>query len=250
MKKHEARKRIAAPLVALLLPAVLGTGCVRLHGPEDVRKDLSRSAGVKLDREMGFTVTRSGVWMARKILKWSGEDAGFPLKGVRRVEIGIYEVRGLRDGFERQASLRASDFPGWTPLVAVYDDGENALVMTQERDGQIRKLLVVAAEEDEWVLVRISGKLDQVLESAIRMAFDETDRPEMYDRTREERGLPPLDSETESEWGVEHPGELACYEPDDPWVDPAGAPTCEAPPAADALDVPGESPTVTLAWAD
>ena len=65
--------------LSLIVPVLLGTGCVRLHGPEDIRRDLSRSAGVELHRETGITVTRSGVWLARKILKWTHSDEEIPL---------------------------------------------------------------------------------------------------------------------------------------------------------------------------
>jgi hypothetical protein len=53
-------------------------------------------------------------------------------------------------------------------------------------DGQVQDF-----EPDEWVLVRIRGKLDRIIEDAIEMAFDEVDRPDLYAKTRRERGLEP-----------------------------------------------------------
>jgi hypothetical protein len=165
-------------------------GCVRLHGPTDVRRDLGRTAGVQLEQEFGLTVTRSGMWLARKAMKHADEDE-ISLKGVRRVEIGVYQVQGPRNDSVQRSGLGAEEFPGWTPLVRVHEDDEDILVLTRERDGKLRRLLIVAAEPDEWVLVRIRGNLDRIIEDAIEMAFDEVDRPDLYAKTRRERGLEP-----------------------------------------------------------
>jgi hypothetical protein len=163
-------------------------GCVRLHGPTDVRRDLGQTAGVQLEQEFGLTVTRSGMWLARKATKQADEPE-ISLKGIRRVEIGVYQVTGLRNEGQERSGLGGEQFPGWTPLVRVHEDDEDVMILTQERDGKIRRLLIVAAESDEWVLIRIRGKLDQIIEEAIEMAFDEVDRPDLYAKTRRERGL-------------------------------------------------------------
>ena len=190
------RSRRAVGLL-LVIPALVSTGCVRLHGPEDIRRELSRSAGVKLHRETGITVTRSGVWLARKILKWTHADEEMPisLKGLRRVQVGVYKVEGLRRGVEApmRIDFREHFDETWTPIVRVHDDDETVLVLTQagKRPGQLRAMLVVVAEEDEWVLVRLLGKLENIVEEAMQLAFDEVERPELYAKTREERGLEP-----------------------------------------------------------
>lgn len=189
--------------LSLIIPALLSTGCVRLHGPEDIRRDLSRSAGVRLNRETGITVTRSGVWLARKILKWTHADEEMPvsLKGLRRVQVGVYEVEGLRRGFETPApiDLREHFDPTWTPIVRVQENDESVLVLTRagERPGQVRAMLVVVAEEDEWVLVRLRGKLEHIVEDAMQFAFEEADRPDLYAKARQNRDIPLLPSETQ-----------------------------------------------------
>ena len=63
--------------------------------------------------------------------------------------------------------------------------------MLRQEDEKIRGLLVVVAERDEWVLVRVRGKLDLIVEDVMRMAFDQADRPDRYADTRRERGLDP-----------------------------------------------------------
>jgi uncharacterized protein DUF4252 len=174
-----------AATLGCILTALLATGCVRLVGPEDVRLELSDQAGVKLKQETGFTVTRSGIWLARQFV----DDDEVPLRGVRRVEIGVYEVAGLKHGLEEPQRLDPGYFRDWTPIVRVNEDGEQLMVLVREKKESVRAMLIVVAEPDEWVLVRVFGHLDQTLEQAMTMAFDEVERPDLYARTRRARGL-------------------------------------------------------------
>lgn len=185
-------KRIVS--AALLVAMAASVGCIRLGGPDEVGRHLSREAGVDLQQEVGLTVTRSGVWLAKKAMKWADEeDMDFSLKGLRRVEVAVYEVKGVKDGGREPLGIHL--FPTrWQPWVKVQEDDSEVFVLVKQGDKaeQIRGMLVVVAEDDEWVVVRMHGKLDQIIESALRMAFDQTDRPELYDKTREERNLPPV----------------------------------------------------------
>ena len=110
------------------------------------------------------------------------KEENVPLKGVRRVEVGIYEVKGLRRGVESRRPLELPDLPGLEPVVRVHEDGEDIFVLLHvDEDEEIRQMVVIVAEDDEWVLVRIKGKLRHTFESAMRMAFDHADRPEKYE---------------------------------------------------------------------
>lgn len=174
-------------LLPLMIPVALTLSCVRFVGPEDVRQELSSQAGVKLKQETGFTVTRSGIWLARKFV----DDDEVSLKGIRRVEVGVYEVKGLRRGVDQPANLDLRHLDGWEPIVSIHEEGEDVMVLVKQQDEMIRAMLIVVAEEDEWVLVRVRGKLNRILEQAMKAAFDNVERPELYVRTREERGLDP-----------------------------------------------------------
>ena len=58
-----------------------------------------------------------------------------------------------------------------SPVVRVHEPGEDVMVLFKEKDDVVRALLVVVAESDEWVLVRIRGKLDQVMEQHPEIPF-------------------------------------------------------------------------------
>jgi hypothetical protein len=186
-------RRCRIPLLLVSI-ALLGVSCVRFVGPEDIRYDLSDQAGVKLKQETGLTLTRSAVWLARNFV----DEDDFTLEGVRRIEVGVYEVKGLKRGQQSPSPLDLTKLEGWVPIVRVSEPGEDVMVLIKEKDDVVRALLVVVAEQDEWVLVRIRGKLDRVLEQAMEMAFQDVDRPDLYAKTRRERGLDPADGETEA----------------------------------------------------
>jgi hypothetical protein len=215
-------------LMVSLVPALLATCCVRFHGPEDVRTELSRQAGVRLKQETGLTVTRSGVWLARKALRWSGEEE-ISLRGVRRVEVGIYEVRGLRGGQAERVRLDPRYLErDWQPIVRVHDEGEDVFVLVHEREGALRGMLVVVADQDEWVLVRLRGKLDRIVEDAMRLAFDQADRPDLFERAMEQRepqADPPVRAYALADWPSY--GEPWGCPPSPDWP-PAWAAQCEA----------------------
>jgi hypothetical protein len=100
---------------------------------------------------------------------------------VRRVEIGVYEVEGLRRGVDSRRPLALPDLPGLTPVVRVHEDGEDVFVLIDEDvKGEIHQLVVVVAEQDEWVLLRVRGQLRHTVEQALRMALEKSDHPERY----------------------------------------------------------------------
>lgn len=157
----------------LIVVSILVTcsGCIGFHGPEDLRRDLVQVTGVELDREMGVSVGRFGVALAR----WFTPEEEIPLKGVRRVQVGVYEVT-------EPAARRLSEppsLPDWHAVVEIHDSDEDVFVLMLQREDEIRGLLVVVAEEDEWVLVRVRGKLERVVEQAMRMAFERANRDDL-----------------------------------------------------------------------
>jgi len=152
---------------------VASCACIGFRGPEDLRRDLVQATGVELDRTTGVTVGRMGVAMVR----WFTPEKEIPLKGVHKVQVGVYDVVGA-------AERGIPDYPlidDWDPLVRIHDEDEDIFVLIRQDEKRIRAMLVVVADTDEWVLVRLKGNLDRVVESAMRMAFEQAKRPELAD---------------------------------------------------------------------
>jgi hypothetical protein len=180
-----------AALCLLLAAALSSAACITFRGPEQIRREISGISGVEFDREMGFTVRRSGMWLVRTGMRIAGEDEA-SLRGVRSIQVGIYQVRDPENGLHARVPIEARSFSDWDAVVRVHEDDEDVLVMVREHEGSVRNMLVVVSDEEELVLVRMKGRLDGILEEAMAEAFDQADRPELYDRAREERGLEPV----------------------------------------------------------
>ena len=54
------------------------------------------------------------------------------------------------------------------------------------RDGSIKLLLFVVGDEDDLVIIRLKGRLDEFIEEAIRFAFEQANRPDLADPSIEE----------------------------------------------------------------
>ena len=115
------------------------------------------------------------------LVRWATSEEEIPLRGVRRIEVGVYQVQGLRRGVQERQRMDPPELPGWQNVARVREDNEEVFVLVREEEGQIRGLLVVVAEEDEWVLVRIRGKLQRTFESVMELAFDRAERPDLYE---------------------------------------------------------------------
>jgi hypothetical protein len=164
----------AGSVVVLGLAAA--SACIGFRGPEDLRRDIVQTTGVELQREVGVTVGRAGVALVR----WFTPEDEIPLKGVRRVQVGVYRVSDAARGDPAADLLEIPALADWEPVVRLRERDENVLVMLRQENDAIRGLLVVVMEGDEWVLVRVRGKLQHVVEEAMQLAFDRTDRPDLY----------------------------------------------------------------------
>ena len=115
------------------------------------------------------------------LARWFTSEEDVPLRGVRRVEVGVYEVADLRSGVEEPRPITLPDLPDWQTVVHVSEDNEDVYVLAREKDEKLRGLLIIVAEDDEWVLVRIKGKLQHMVEDVMQMAFDHAERPDLYE---------------------------------------------------------------------
>lgn len=173
------------PLLAGLL-AILASGCTPWRGPVDVRRDVHGATGAHYNRTFGLTVGPTAMaiarWGVRQGDDEDSEQVAALLAGLRKVEIGIWEVEEAGIGDPRRG-IRAEDFPGWFPLVEATPEGEGAVLVLArgETPAAIRKMLVIVDDSEELVVIRMRGRLDTVIEEAIRYAFDEIDREELGD---------------------------------------------------------------------
>lgn len=178
------------PTTVILAPALLllAAGCVMpYNGPNGVRREVQQATGRHYDKTFAVTVGRSALAVARWAID-EDEEAEEILKGLKKVELGLYEAQSGREEAGGSGAVTAGILPGWSPLVELHAEaGEHVLVLSESgRDGSIRRLVVLVEDGRELIIVRIKGDLDRIVEEAIRYAFDQAERPDLADPSLEE----------------------------------------------------------------
>ena len=166
------------------------TGCF-LRGPSGVRREIAEATGARYDREFALTIGPVGMAIARwgvRIAEKHDEDGEMPeisLAGVRKVQVRVYQVEpGSWD--EDHDNFDPAVLGDWEPVVRVQDDGEDVHVLLRTEDGVIRRMLVIVSEAEELVIVQMKGRLDEILEDALRYGLEQAESDEHYERALEQ----------------------------------------------------------------
>jgi hypothetical protein len=136
------------------------------RGPRGVEDALQHALGADLHRESGIKLGPLSTKFVASIV----DDDELPFHDLTRVGIVVFDV-GARNG-RTPRPLTAADlgFGGWTTLVDARDDGGQALILVKQAQGAIHDMMLVAADDDEVVVARLSGRLDRIIASAIEGA--------------------------------------------------------------------------------
>jgi hypothetical protein len=129
---------------------------------------------LRLDKELSLTLGRMSMALARAVLRLSDEDVDDEelrfLRGVRRVEVGIYRIveADFENSDPRLLGLgERMSKKGWYNIVRTSDDDENTWVYSKPNaDADLRGLIVIALAGDELVVVRLDGYLQDALAQA------------------------------------------------------------------------------------
>lgn len=174
------RRSLGSLPASLVVIAILSSGCLttspRMHAFADsIQHELPE---MELEHIRGGTFGRMSLGMAKTLAKWAMDDeeddefVGF-FKGVKKVEYAMFETnthgdatfpRELHDSFSRK---------GWTTLARFREDEQLAWVLVRMRRDSIDKLIVVHLDDEELTLVRLGGRLDDVLRAALDYARSE-----------------------------------------------------------------------------
>ncbi len=161
--------------LTLALGLATCVSCIVFNGPGDLRRDLTRSTGVELDREMGVTLGRFGLGVVRLVT----EDEDLPLEGVHKIEVGVYDIVRAP---EEQKTLNF-ELPGYQKIARAHDGEDDVWVLVRLDRDRIQRLVLIVAGPDEWVLVRIRGDLDRVVEQVMELALARAEHEELIEPT-------------------------------------------------------------------
>ncbi len=93
------------------------------------------------------------------------------LKDIRNVQVGVYKLRQI----DRKHPVKIPDKiskklerKGYEPMVKVKERGSAVWVMTKMRGKRLQSLYVISLDRSELVLVEVQGRLERLIEKAIR----------------------------------------------------------------------------------
>lgn len=165
---------VAVTAGALLLPAT--SGCIWAPELARLRKDLQRQIPqASFEKEFELSLGPVAIGMARMITGMVPDDdahlARDILGDVRHVEIAVYNAHHLPDIRhvqipERLERMQNKD--GWEMAVKVRDNDEVVWLMYRMRKDTIRDVYVVVLNDEELIMVKATGHLDNLVARALK----------------------------------------------------------------------------------
>lgn len=95
-----------------------------------------------------------------------------------KVEVVVYDARGITKDDMRPIGEIVKESLGddWQLMVKTAEDNELVWIHYREDDESIREMNIVVYDSDEFVIVRLAGSLDEIMEVALEEHGDFTDR--------------------------------------------------------------------------
>lgn len=167
---RKSRFAIAVAAIALVLSS---TGCYRA-----VR--LERMGGEILDAcpdarfERDFSLSLGGVsWGILKSIAMAADkddpDVQNYVGKLSKIELVVYQARGIRKSDARAIGeiVRSRLDEDWSLMVKAVDDDDLVWIHAREDGDHIREMQIASYDGDEFVIVRLSGALDDMMEKAV-----------------------------------------------------------------------------------
>ena len=161
--------------VLLLTGAFAFTGCAGAPQVEQVRWEIeNRLPGARFEREEHFHLGRISMSLLRGLVRLTPVDREdiAPLNQIRSLEIGVYKVHSLPN-LDQEADL-LSRFEGrlkengWSLMLRQREPDEQTWMFVRSQpDGTLSNFFIVSLEQDEMVLLRMDGRLDQLFAEAM-----------------------------------------------------------------------------------
>lgn len=163
---------LAAFLFVAILPML--SGCIYSRELSQSKRTIERGYP-ELDIDKRFTLAlgprslHTVGWIARRIPEQETQQAATYLRTLDRVKVAIYDV-DYYDEHSRSNHAAVADFEknGWTLAVRANEDSEAVWVLYRaDYKEDVRDIKVVVLGEDELVIARIEGHLNELLEQLV-----------------------------------------------------------------------------------
>ncbi|MCR4439133.1 MAG: DUF4252 domain-containing protein [bacterium] len=158
----------------LLVAAIAVAGCADVdRNFRHVRDTVLRASGAKeVKTVFQLSLGPGSMWLTGAVANVAahGDEAAALLLDIRSVQVGLYQLRecGEQAGMIPKSVERSLTRRGYEPIVKVKGRKEATMVLAHLRKERIDALFVIAADGEELVLVEVRGRLERVLEEAVR----------------------------------------------------------------------------------
>lgn len=159
-------------LIGALLILVSTTGCVYTNEISRTKRDIETHTDADFETgvvlSLGPGLFHTAGWLANMVDDEDAQMASRIVYGIRRVKAGVYPTSYLPD-FEELDIPELARFKrrGWQVALKVVDQGEVSWLLYREKRRRVRDLFVISLTENELVLARIQGNLDELLNVAL-----------------------------------------------------------------------------------
>lgn len=160
-------------LTAAVMALLLG-GCMQAHQLNSLCEEIADECpGTRFEREISISLGPISLGLARFATGFSEDtrEAREYLDGVNRIQLAIYKISSPQLDKRLRLPQQLRDLieeDGWEMVVKSSEKDETAWILYREDDGRIRDMHITALDSEELVMIRISGRLDELFEKAMK----------------------------------------------------------------------------------
>jgi hypothetical protein len=161
-------------LLGIAALSISVSGCLWAPDLDRIRKDIEKQIpGAAFDREIALSLGPVALTLARCALSFAPDarEAEAYVRDIRSVGLAVYTARNLPADFDARLPKALENLvarEGWEIAVKTSEDGNAVWVLFKEDGGSVGGVYVVALGDEELVLVRAQGNLEEILKRAIR----------------------------------------------------------------------------------
>lgn len=167
-----SKKHIGFAL-ALTVLAFFSSGCYRAVRLERMGYQIL-DACPEARFEKDISLSLGGVsWGILKSIAMSVEkddpEVRAYISGLSKIELVVYKARGISKDDARPIGeiVRSKLDDDWDLMVKAVEEDDLTWIHYREDDGHIREMQITAYDGREFVIVRLSGRLDEMMEVAL-----------------------------------------------------------------------------------
>lgn len=152
--------------MTILLAVAIGLqGCVGFSGPNGIRNSIARSQDVKLEKEFGVDVGPLGFFVVNTLAL---PFVPMTMDGMEWAAFGEYTIKPTAKCSLSEFNLDAVELKGWEPFVRVREPGSSIKIMYNAGGDHIRKMLFLAREGNQLMIVKAEGNFDKIIDNLFK----------------------------------------------------------------------------------